>query len=254
MPSKNTLLVVFLLSLFSNGFYLNALQIEPLRTIVSAEAGVENKGFIKLTNEKTAPVRIEIELYDLSKQKGLAENDWLKLETLSLELESGQQVPLKYIIFLPEGSTGEYPARIAFTEKPAGAVDKRAAINTRVSVPFYATIKGTEIYDIQIVDFYFNSGSKDEATVTLKNIGNVHVRPTGQCLVRSKEDNDLLQSITINDDGYPIQPQSEQKFKVRFNESFPVGPYVAELEFKPFKSHPTSIRKTFNFDLSATTH
>ena len=210
MPSKNTLLVFLLLSLFSNCTYLSALQIEPLRTIVSAVAGTENKGSIKLTNEKTVPVSVEIDLHDLSNKKGLVEHDWLKLGSSSLELKPGQQTSLEYSIFLPEGSAGEYPARIAFTEKPAGAKDPgMIAVNTRVSVPFYATIKGTEIYDIQIADFYFNPDSGNEATVTLQNTGNVHVRPIGQCLVRSEENNDLLQSTAINDDGYPIQPKSE---------------------------------------------
>ena len=252
MPSKNTWIIVFLLSLFSNCFYLDALQIEPLRTIVSVEAGVETKGSIMLTNEKEISVRIEIDLFDLSKQKGLVENNWLELKSSLLELEPGQQIPLEYDISLPKGSSGEYPARIAFTEKPAGAVDHNMiAMNTRISVPFYATIKGTEVYDVQIVDFDFNNGSNNEATVTLQNVGNVHVRPVGQCFIRPENSNDLLQTITINDNGYPIRPKSEQTFKVGVDDSFPAGKYVAELEFKPFKNHSESIRKTFSFDLKA---
>lgn len=253
MSSKNTLSVVFLLSLFSNCFYLNALQIEPLRTIVSVEAGIETKGSIMLTNEKKISVKIAIDLYDLSKQEGLLENDWLELESTSLELEPGQQIPLEYNIFLPKGSSGEYPARIAFTEKPASAVDQQMiTINVKMSVPFYATIKGTEIYDVQIVGFDFNNDSNNEATVTLQNVGNVHVRPVGRCFIRSENSSDLLQTITINDDGYPIRPKSEQKFKVGFNDSFPAGKYVAELEFKPFKNHSKSICKPFSFDLETT--
>ena len=249
---KITLLVVFLLSLFFSCIHLNALQIEPLRTITSVEAGIENKGSIKLTNEKKIPVSVEIELIDLSKQRGLVEHDWLKLGSFLLELEPGQQMPLEYSIFLPKESSGEYPARIAFTEKPAGTSDQSMiAINTRVSVPFYATIKGTEVYDIRIADFDFDNDSRNEATVTLQNAGNVHVRPVGQCFIKSEENDDLLQSTTINDDGYPIRPESEQKFKVRFNKSFQVGTYVAELEFKPFKGHSESICKTFKFDLKA---
>jgi hypothetical protein len=249
MLSRYTTRLLFLLFLLSSSLGLNALRIEPLRTIISTEAGIENKGSITLTNEKKIPVSVEIELLDISKQKGLVEHDWLKFGHSLLELEPGEQIQLGYSIFLPGGSSGEYPARIAFTERAAGAIDtEMVTINTRVSVPFYATIRGTEIYDIQIDEFYFNGDSRREATVVVQNSGNVHVRPVGRCVVKSEEVDGLMQSVAINGGGYPILPKSKEKFKVRFSKAFPVGAYVAQLEFRPFEGREENVSRTFNID------
>ena len=216
---------------------------------MSVEAGSENNGSILLTNEKKIPTRIEVALNDLSKQSGLAENDWLKLSHDFFELGPGEEAFLNYSIFLPSESTGEYSARIAFTEESLNSSSRQdSVLKARISVPFYATVKGTETYNLDIIDFAFDKVSKEEVSVTILNLGNVHIRPKGNCKIKLKTDDIILQKVEINKDGYPIKPGLKQKFKVTLERPLSSGSYLAELEFKPFAGHNLIVRKSFEFN------
>ena len=223
-----------------------SLQITPLRTMMQADAGQEINGSITLVNDKRVPVNVEISLQDNS-DTGEAETDWLSLHQDVIFVEAKQSSSLEYAVSIPKTASGEYYARIAFLEKPANAKEANVAILTKISVPFIVSVKGTEIYDYEIVDFHVGSDSVD---LTVHNKGNVHIRPFGNCYISSLENKKLIQTVKLNHDSRAVLPGVEQQFKVRLKEELVSGQYVGELQVALSPQSKNFISKSFEFEVN----
>ncbi len=241
-------LVPSVILLFTN--CLSALQVSPLRTIAQIEAGQKTEGSITLINNKDFPVSIEVESKDLVQNEN-NDAEWFTLSQDAIFLEPNSDTSLDYKVLLPEGSTGEYKARVAFLERPLNSEGEAlVSINTKISIPLFFSVKGTEVYDFEVVDFKLDKNSRSEAEMVIINRGNVHVRPIGTCLIKCLNENSVIKSLAVNSDGYPIFPGLEQQFKVKLGASLPTGKYAAELEFKLSNTSEHSIRKSFEFEIS----
>ena len=228
---------------------LFSLQIDPLRMLIQVSAGQEQTGSITITNSKQTPVNVLISL-----QNSLLEGDieWLSLDKDSVFLEANQKANINYRVLIPEGVVGECNARIAFLENPvASGEQSMLSIKTKISIPFFASVKGTEIQDLEILSFEVNEDKSDEAKIVIHNKGNVHVRPTGMCLVKiSGEHGDqLIQSTQVNHDGYPVRPGKKQAFELKFSDPLVAGSYTAEFKLKSITQISHTIKDEIKFQL-----
>ena len=132
-------------------------------------------------------------------------------------------------------------------EKPANSKEANVAILTKISVPFIVSVKGTEIYDYEIVDFHVDSDSVD---LTVHNKGNVHIRPFGNCYISSLENKKLIQTVKLNHDSRAVLPGVEQQFKVRLKEELVSGQYVGELQIASSPQSKNFISKSFEFEVN----
>lgn len=224
-----------------------SLQVTPLRTIIQVDGGQEVNGSITLVNDKQVPVNVEISLQNKASDEAKVETNWLALSQDVISVEAEQSSLLEYKVSIPKTASGEYYARIAFLEKPVDTKDGGVAILTKISVPFIASVKGTEIYDYEVVDFHIDGSSVD---VTIHNEGNVHIRPFGNCSISSLEDNQVIQTVKLNHDNCAVLPGVEQKFKIRFKEELMSGKYVGELQVALSPQSKDFISKSFEFEIS----
>ena len=73
-----------------------------------------------MINDKNFPVNVEIAL-EKSVQFENKKNDagWFTLDQDDIIIEPGGNASLEYKVLVPEGSVGEFKARIAFLDKPS---------------------------------------------------------------------------------------------------------------------------------------
>ena len=214
--------------------------------MIQVEAGQPFKGSIELVNDKDFPVEVSISI-DNNQTQAAAE--WLKFNQAVLQIEPKGRQQLEYEVFIPKGNQGEFSNRISFLEEKVGLSKGTVAINTKVSVPFFALVKETEVYDLQIVSFEMDEGSSKEATVKLQNKGNLHSRPKGTCAIKSLTNPNQVQSIDVNKTGYPVYPGSEKAFKLSF-EALPPGNYLAEIQLVSSTHQRYSTKKSFEFEIT----
>ena len=228
---------------------LFGLQIDPLRTMIQVEAGRIYNGSITLTNTEDRQVIITVLLANQVLANFQDNNHWLKLEQSRVTIESMQQAVLNYVVLAPEGATGELRSRIAFSEVPSEQEKSMLAINTKISVPFFATVKGTEAYYFEVIDFKLTDTTNQGASVTLRNGGNVHVRPTGTCLIREMGQAEEVISAQLNKSLYPLFPDESKTFQISFDQPLLPGKYVAEIQLESATQACLSIHQVFEFEV-----
>lgn len=228
---------------------LFGLQIDPLRTMIQVEPGRNYNGSVLLTNTEDRPVTITISLANRVLRNFQDNNDWLKLEQNHITIGSMQQAVLNYFVLAPEGATGELRSRIAFSEVPSELEQSMLSINTKISVPFFAAVKGTEEYNFEVTDFKLNDTTNQSASVTLHNGGNMHVRPTGTCLIRQIGQAYAVESVQLNKSQYPLFPDESKPFRINFDQVLSPGKYVAEIQLESVTHTTHSIRQVFEFEV-----
>lgn len=228
---------------------LFSLQIDPLRMLIQVSAGQQQTGSITITNSKQTPVNVLISL-----QNSLLDGDieWLSLDKDSVFLEANQKANVNYRVLIPEGIVGECNARIAFLEEPVASGEKSMlSIKTKISIPFFASVKGTEIQELEILSFEMNEGKSDEAKMVIYNKGNVHIRPIGMCFVKASGEHgeQFIQSTQVNHDRYPVQPGEKQTFKLKFSDPLVAGNYTAEFKLKSITQISHTIKDEIKFQV-----
>ena len=228
---------------------LLGLQIDPLRTMITVDAGKKEVGCITLTNTNNKKSNISVSFENQAIHGDLGKKDWLTSDQNFVVIEPGQQAVLKYEVFISDGVTGELRSRIAFSEVSPDQKEGAVAINTKISVPFFATVKGTEVYDFEVVSFEVKDDAKETANVIIHNRGNVHVRPSGICSISKMGEEKPLQSIQLNKTKYPVFPNEEKEFYMKLNKPLSPGKYTVELQLESITQINHSIRQILEFEV-----
>ena len=244
-------LAVIFLCVFCAGT-LSALQIEPLRTMIQVDAAQKTRGSITLTNSENQTIRISVSLQNPFLEKAESENhQWIKLDKEILTIEPREQSILNYEVFIPEGITGECSSRIAFTRIPAEDSSGKGmvSINTKVSVPFFATVKGTQVCNFEVKMFKVDNRPATKAEVTISNLGNTHVRPTGTCTIKVFDSDEIVQLADFNHSSYPVFPDKEHTFTIQFEKPLPVGKYTAGFDLESSNYCDFKHQQTIPFEI-----
>jgi hypothetical protein len=213
-------------------------MIEPLRTELSVERGTTTDGVITLTNERDVPVRMQVTFRDLSNYEGVPP-EWIRIDTNIVELDPAESVAIPYTVRVPEQAVGEFRGRLAF-EEPRDPSSAAITIGTRISVPIYVTIAGTEQFDIRIAALRFKSFDPAEAEVEVQNHGNVYLRAKGTCTVLRDGEDETLFEFPVNEQGFPVYAGGTRYLVARSPHGLAPGAYTVRVRMdvpgNPFPS------------------
>jgi hypothetical protein len=126
-----------------------ALMLSSYGIRLSGKAGSTLAASIDLTNEKDKALEFDILIQDLSKQPARS-RAWLETDRGPIRLGPHESITLDFNVLLPEDATGQFLARISFTEREKDKPSSPVSFLTRVSIHLAATVEGTVIFKGQI--------------------------------------------------------------------------------------------------------
>lgn len=203
------------------------LSLYPVRQEVTLPPGGKFKGTYTIKNTFEKPITMQVSYRDwfvLPENKNITVNDWLTVSPTEFYMLSNEEKNVDYEIRLPTSTIGFTSAMISFMPKPEG--DQQ--INMMLSGSLYAIASGTEKYEWDFIDVKITFTSPTlTVEATLKNTGNIHVRPEG-ILKIYKGQKEICSGIF--EQGKPIYPGNSRNILGSANDCFlKEGNYSAQL-------------------------
>lgn len=189
----------------------------PARFEVSLPPGeiAEGDYYVQNDTDQSAHIVVEPEnwfkeAYDYGK---LDIKDWIELDTYEFDLKPKEIKKLRLRIKVPTDVNGELVAQIFFTSSVLREDGQPAeGIKARVGGVLYVAIKGTEVVDAEIKNIsiskqFGEDSEKLKFETSVKNKGNVHIRPTGKVAIEDKAGKKLVELDLVA--GKPALPAQE---------------------------------------------
>ena len=244
MKFYKTLLTTFTLFTILSTCCFSEFRINPLRVEEFIKPGDSLTGAYVLTSEDDRAREIDITADDTSSDEKLG-TGWLTVSPMKVTLTPEDPVEITYTITIPEDATGEYSARIGFSEVPEED-EGMVIIRTKTTLPLYAIVDGTEIYDGEIINATVSKSNPPEFSFDVLNRGNIHVRAQGLCTVKNLRTKREKRSRISK---YPLvyYPNNQvRKVTVPFDTKFGPDTYSFSVVIS-FPDKENSISKTFTF-------
>lgn len=214
-------------------FNLYAISIRPARTELTLAPGEGYDGEFVVSNTLDEPVKVLIFLEDgLLRLKKKDVSKWIKLYSNEMILSPKKTQNLRYKVSVPKKVSGEYAPTIIFRERPIG---RKVQAIAQIKMPIYIFIKGTEVYKGEIESFQVISAKPLIVSILVRNLGNVHTRPTGYLEIKKiitkkrKRREIAVTQLEVNKKQGPIFGGSIGEIGVRYDEGLPEGRYIASL-------------------------
>lgn len=253
---KNLILSLILLFSFVLAPPAFAIGTDKVVEEIEGKPGEVLTGSYRVFNTKDHKTHIDVDFKDWfvlpeNKKEGIEASKWLKLEPMSFDLEPSESREVKYEVCVPEKAVGELVAMIYF----AGPGAPGSNMNIRFGVSLYVAIAGTEKIAAEIGNFIMKKPIMPKnyktpfncAMVTIKNKGNVHIRPTIKVVVKDMKGNEV-QKIGFKY-GWPVYPGGEYTYQGDwYVEKIPQGIYQAEVKVSVDKIKDV-LRKKIFFDV-----
>ena len=189
------LLVAIGLAFFHSPGY--AITIGPSRIEVSLHAGETGVADYYAQNETDRPIHVTVEpenwFKDAYSYGDLSAGDWIKLDIYEFDLQPKEIKKLELRVRIPPGISGELAGQIFFSSAVIDESGEQAGVRSRLGAVLYVAVKGTEIIDAEIRNINVSriiveNKEKLNIEVTVKNKGNVHLRPTGKVFISGEKD------------------------------------------------------------------
>lgn len=222
---KKVILIVILGFLFCVGTS-HALTIGPSRLEVILSPGEIGVADYYVQNETEKPIHVSVEPENWGKDSydydGLLVQEWIELDTDEFDLQPKEIKKLKLTVNVPTDVEGELATQIFFTSAVTGEEGEESGIRARLGAVLYVAIKGTEKVDAEIkrinISKALNNNKESlKIQVTVRNKGNVHIRPTGKVLIHDKREN-LLAELEILS-GMAVLPGKETIYDAYMEET-----------------------------------
>lgn len=157
----------------------------------------------------------------------------------SFTLKSKESRQINATVQIPENAeVGGHYGVIRFSGVPPELQDANLALSASVGVLLLARVGGDSIREsIVIKNFDANRNSKNGSLFKsspvsyverLQNNGNIHVKPTGNIVVKSIFGS-VVDTVVVNEPPKNVLPNSIRKFTQLSTKSLPPGRYVASL-------------------------
>jgi hypothetical protein len=221
-----------------------ALGLSPMRLEMKMQPGMQHSGVLTLSSDSKDKVRVRAEALDflidhnqtpqfesrLSSESEFSCRDWLSINPVETEVDSGKQVNVRYTLRVPvnAGSPRGYHCAIGFTTLPTDVQIGGAGIKTAVQVvsALYITA-GSPGIEAQFKELRLVHGSEGDnrwlGEVVFQNDGLTHFRPMGELSVLDGNGK-VLESAPITP--LPTLPKREQRYVVLFRHDLPPGTYT----------------------------
>lgn len=192
----------------------------PARFEVSLPPGEIAEGDYYVQNDTDQPAHIIVEpenwfveAYDYGK---LDIKDWVEFDTYGFDLKPKEIKKLRLRIKVPNDVKGELVAQIFFTStvlKEDGQPVE--GIKARVGAVLYVAIKGTEIVGADIANITISKDPGEDSErlkmeISVKNRGNVHIRPAGKVTIQDISGKKLVELDLAS--GQPVLPNQESGY------------------------------------------
>jgi hypothetical protein len=221
-----------------------ALGLSPMRLEMKMQPGMQHSGVLTVSSDSKDKVRVRAEALDflidhnqtpqfearLSSESDFSCRDWLSINPVETEVDSGKQVSVRYTVRVP--ATAESPrgyhCAIGFTTLPTDVQIGGAGIKTAVQVvsALYITA-GTPGIEAQFKELRLVHGGEGDkrwlGEVVLQNDGLTHFRPMGELSVLDGRGK-VLESAALTP--LPALPKREQRYVVPFTRDLPPGTYT----------------------------
>lgn len=225
---------------------LYAFSVTPTRVELSLSPGSTHEGYYEISNKGgRKAIRLSIETKDwvMDNRGGVTMSDAAKTRDFSsMDLVFSPQevvippektVKIKYNIYLPKGCSGEFKKYLMFKCTSLRKDKGDIGVATQLSFPFYVIIKGTEVIKYEVGDIDIKSAAPVDIEVSLKNLGNIHVRPTGEITINKARVKAPLLKMPVNTPrpGWPVLPGQDFKFSLRDEMYLDPGDYILRADF-----------------------
>jgi hypothetical protein len=222
-----------------------ALEIEPWRTELVLEQGETYEGALAVSNDRGVPVRLDVSFRDTSiAGQG---DDWITVATNELALKPGETGLVPYRILVPAGARGEFVGRVGFMEQEDGA-PAAVSVRTKISVPIYAVIDGTQEYGAFIESLDVQETEPLKIRISVQNEGNVHLRARGEAVVLKRGKDEVCATFPVNDQGFPVYPQRRTDIVGSLQQELEPGPYEVRVHL-PFPDDGHVLEKAAFFEV-----
>jgi hypothetical protein len=234
-------------------------SVKPGASIVRVVPGKTTVARFDVVNDSTATLRFSTRLRDsfvLPENKAFPAASWLKITTPEFAVPAQSTKTVTLQVQAPVAAKGELAAFVSFipaVEESTGPVTgAQTRIVTMITVSLYARLKGTETGKADLGDVRVsNAAAKGtvpeevEVSVLVKNLGNVHQRPSGKLDIFPKSGSKPVRTLEFAS-GLPVMPQSEALYTARAPGKLLPGDYVvrAHVQFGPQSTIDKSVAFT----------
>jgi hypothetical protein len=179
-------------------------------------------------------------LIDPGSEEGNYISSWINISSDGINLAPQQSQTIPYIITVPNnvGPSGYYGAVVFGTVAPKlkpGEAEKGASVGVAEQAASLILLQVAGIADERADIREFKSDKLFYATpfsvnfsAKVQNLGNVHVQPMGVIEISNMLGKKVA-TLTVNDKGGNVLPNSSRIFSAAWNDSFGFGRYEAEL-------------------------
>jgi hypothetical protein len=207
-------------------FQAGALQVQPSHLQVLVKPGSSAKVFFEITNDQAVPQHIKITAKDWvasPTNKGMTVSRWLHIKGSTdfvLKPKEMRKVALK--LKCPKEIVGEVMGMTSFSYENLTP----SMLTPMISVAVYMAAMGTEKISGEVSDMgmrYYDS--KYQVGLTIKNTGNMHLRPHGNPALYDAQ-NVQVAEFSVPE-GFPVFPGQSHAFSSSsLGVKLPAGVYV----------------------------
>lgn len=223
-----------------------AIQVSPSYQIFDVKPGESVNGECQVINNEDAVVTVKVHSKDwfvLPENKEFSAVNWLLVDQPEFQLQKGESRAVPFVVKLPEKAVGELVGMVSMEFSG----EQQTMLKQVVSVAVYAAVPGTEQLKIELSAVMLNPSTTTlQVGVQVKNVGNVHVRPTGQFWIYDKKGKEVT-SVFIKQ-GRPTYPGREGGYFGEVSQlTLSKGNYTAHILLQDVDRHTQilDVRKKF---------
>ncbi len=158
--------------------------------------------------------------------------DWINLNPRDFDLPPNKEQVVKFQVKVPPDARGGYYGIIFFEvfTPPSQKDVSAAAIAVRIGTIVLVDVAGTTEYRAELTNLSVTVTEKGlyDISCTVKNSGNVLVRPTGTVQILDMDELELA-TIDFNSAREGIFPGTSRKYTVSYNGHLKEGKYIVRL-------------------------
>jgi hypothetical protein len=205
--------------------------VDPVRTELQGSPGDVIHGQLSLKRDQETSIKVEVSFEDHSLNIP-SNTSWMTFPEGIFAISAKKPEVFKYAISIPTNAIGELYGRVNFSEIPEKQ-EGMVTIRTRISVPIYVLVSGTDRYQGYITNTSVLSTHPFKVKCHVLNEGNVHVRSYGFIEVNEKETGTNLISDMLSKDPIVYYPNELKEVIFKSKETLPPGDYSAKISI-PF--------------------
>lgn len=182
---------------------LIAISVTPARYEARLKPGAAMKGEYTVKNTVDKQVSVSVTKRDWYISEGNQEfscDKWLKISPESFILGPGESKNIKFNVRVPKKAKGALFAMISMNSKE----EDTEMLSLLISVPVFVIVKGTEQESGELKDLKVRRDQDNlQVSVEVYNPGNVHLRPSGECVLSAPGKDNIVIPIK---EGRPVYP------------------------------------------------